>query len=180
METATKTGTEAAGRAAPMGVWAVRKDMGHVLNLDRAGLAALAAGVARAMDDGEEDPLRMLALSRKAAELFSRIERAARERCPLGLAGGEALRAYGCEITERETGVRYDYTVCGDAEWESLAARARDAAGRKKEREAFLRTVPGRRIGPGGACANPVFGADGAEILPPLRSGSIGLAVTVK
>jgi len=132
------------------------------------------------MDDGGLDPLRMLALARKAGELFSRIERAARPRIALGLAPGTALAVHGCAFTERETGVRYDYTVCGDAEWEFLTGKIDALAARRKEREAFLRTIPARRLAPDGSCANPVFGADGAEVLPPLRTAAMGIAVTVK
>jgi len=153
---------------------------GAILKLDRAGIAALAAGVAHAMDDGRDDPLRWLALSKKAVELFSSIERAARARCPLGLARGEVMQAHGCAITERETGVRYDYSVCGDAEWESLTAEIAALESRKKEREAFLRNVPAPRLGPEGANASPVFGPDGAELRPPLRTAALGIAVTVK
>jgi len=179
METATEkqTATARTGlRALPPALWG----RGAILRLDRAGIAAVAAAVGAEMDGGETDPLRMLALSRKAIELFSRIEREARARTVLGLAPGGERTAHGCAFTERETGVRYDYTVCGDAEWEFLTGKIGELAARRKEREAFLRSVPARRLAPDGSCANPVFGADGAEVLPPLRSGTLGIAVTVK
>jgi len=153
---------------------------GWLLGMSRDSIARAAGTYASEMDGGRLDPLRALLMARKAAGLFAGIERAARARLDLHLPRGERLMAHGCEIAERETGVRYDYTVCGDAEWESLNGQVEELAARRREREAFLRTVPARRMGPDGACANPVFGAEGTELMPPLRTAALGYAVTVK
>jgi hypothetical protein len=48
----------------------------------------------------------------------------------------------GTKIENAEVGTKYDYTQCGDSEWELLTTDRQSLDVKIKEREAFLKTVP--------------------------------------
>jgi hypothetical protein len=47
----------------------------------------------------------------------------------------------GVKITQKETGVKYEYEVSGDYKWELYKSTESQYAGLRKEREKFLQTV---------------------------------------
>jgi len=49
----------------------------------------------------------------------------------------------GNEIEKAEIGTSYDYSVCNDTDWEIYSSDEKNAANSRKEREAFLRALPG-------------------------------------
>lgn len=54
---------------------------------------------------------------------------------------GEIPSFHGALIQVKETGVKYDFTGCGDPVWERLNEEKNDIDMRLKERESFLRTI---------------------------------------
>lgn len=54
---------------------------------------------------------------------------------------GEIPSFRGALIQVKETGVKYDFTGCGDPVWERLNEGKNDIDMRLKERESFLRTI---------------------------------------
>lgn len=47
----------------------------------------------------------------------------------------------GAEVIKKETGAKYDYSVCADSEWERCSVEEKSAAEKRKEREKFLKTL---------------------------------------
>lgn len=48
---------------------------------------------------------------------------------------------YGTKIEVAELGTKYDFSLCGDVEWNELDKQLKELIEKKKERETFLKTV---------------------------------------
>jgi hypothetical protein len=57
--------------------------------------------------------------------------------------GLNEIEYHGAKITKIETGVKYDYTVCNDPEWNYLKLEEKEIESKLKARESILKT-PGR------------------------------------
>lgn len=57
--------------------------------------------------------------------------------------GGGKFNAFGCDMEVKEAGTKYDYSACKDVEWESLDAQIKGLTEQRKQREIFLKTIPG-------------------------------------
>lgn len=80
----------------------------------------------------------------------------------------------GAEVIKKETGTKYDYSGCGDLEWDRHDSAMKGEAELKKEREAFLKTL-----------TKPLTIADEVtgEIItlnPPIKSSTTNIQVTFK
>ncbi|MCZ2397104.1 MAG: hypothetical protein LC100_11245 [Chitinophagales bacterium] len=93
------------------------------------------------------DPLRM-AEAVSAMELllkelkdnpeFKSYVREEAEKYPKGF-----VSKSGAKIELAEVGIRYDFTSCGDTEWEMLDAQMKSLKEKIAEREKFLKNLPG-------------------------------------
>lgn len=80
----------------------------------------------------------------------------------------------GAEVIKKETGTKYDYSACGDSDWNTYATAARIADEKKKDREKFLKNL-----------TKPITVADeetGEMITlnPPIKSSTTNIQVTFK
>lgn len=81
----------------------------------------------------------------------------------------------GNEIEKAEIGTSYDYTVCGDPDWEMFHIEEKTAADRRKERETFLRALP-----PGPTTIVDNMTGEIITIRPPSKKSTSGLKVFIK
>lgn len=123
------------------------------------------------LSEGFTDALKLFITAKKGQELFTQLEKVIRPYAEqeTRLGKGEVYKKYGCEITERMTGVSYDFSVCDDEEWNELSNQIAELDKKKKEREKFLKTI-----------TKPIFDENGVEIKPPIQKGKMGLAVSIK
>lgn len=123
------------------------------------------------LSEGFTDALKLFITAKKGQELFTQLEKVIRPYAEqeTRLGKGEVYKKYGCEITERMTGVSYDFSVCDDEEWNELSNQISELDKKKKEREKFLKTI-----------TKPIFDENGVEIKPPIQKGKMGLAVSIK
>lgn len=70
-----------------------------------------------------------------------------------------------------EVGTTYKYEFCQDMVWEQLDAQIRTLTDRKKEREAFLKSISPEMT---------VFGEDGVQLLPPKKESKTQVKITLK
>lgn len=142
-----------------------------LLNLNKDYIGSLVEQARLNLSDGQIDALKLLVTAKKGQELFSQLEKTVRPyaEAETRLGKGEVYKKFGCDITERMTGVSYDFTNCDDAEWNELSAQIEALDKKKKEREKFLKTL-----------TKPLFDEDGVQINPPIHKGKLGLAVTIK
>lgn len=95
----------------------------------------------------------------------------------------EAAEKYGqksfdyqnSKVEIKETGVKYDYSKCNDPEWELLEQQCLSFSEGLKQREAFLKTVPGKGL----EILNGITG-ELVTIYPPAKSSTTSIAITLK
>lgn len=85
--------------------------------------------------------------------------------------GGKPFDAYNASFRIGETGVKYDYLSCFDTEYEQICAEVDKWTAKKKEREEFLKTI---------RTDQTVFGADGVQLMPPAKTSTTSVIVTIK
>lgn len=78
----------------------------------------------------------------------------------------------GANICVAEVGVKYDFSVCQDPEWDELAKQKAEIEAKLKAREAFLRTIPGQQT-----IVSEETGAV-VTVYPPAKSSSTSVKVT--
>jgi hypothetical protein len=93
-------------------------------------------------EDGTINPLR-IATSMKALETAIKLIRDGIEDAIIEEAEKyeKTFDIDGHKITLKETGVRYDYSVCKDPEWEELTSTLSNTKEAIKKRETFLKSV---------------------------------------
>jgi hypothetical protein len=87
---------------------------------------------------------------------------------------GKAKLSTGTKIETAEVGVKYDYTQCGDSEWELLTTDRQSLDVKIKEREAFLKTVPSS-----GLTTIDTMTGDVVTIYPPSKSSTSSFKITL-
>lgn len=94
---------------------------------------------------GEYDPLevlKQLRMAQKAIELLNKdeeIEEAAQKQH--AKYGQKTVELTGATITSKEVGVKYEYSACGDTEWERYKSAESNAIENRKAREKFLQSL---------------------------------------
>ena len=129
--------------------------------------------------DGEIDPLRAVAKIRFLSDMLTAALKDDRVKDiilgEIDKNGGKEATAFGVKFTQKEMGVSYDYTVCGDPEYDRLAAEMEDLKARMKEREKFLMGIPAEGL----PMVDQETG-DCYKIIRPLRRASLNYSVTFK
>jgi hypothetical protein len=125
--------------------------------------------------DGNLDSLEVLISAKKMQELGKQLEEISRPITEdnLILSRGEVYKTQSVEIIEKTIGSRTDYSTCYDPEWESLQQTLADIKDAIKKREAFLSAI---------SSPTTIVTNDGEIITinPPIKSGRLGLSLTLK
>lgn len=142
-----------------------------LLNLNKDYISSLVDQARLNLSEGHTDALKLFITAKKGQELFTQLEKTVRPYAEqeTRLGKGEVYKTFGCEISERMTGVSYDFTNCDDAEWNDLTAKIDELTEKRKIREKFLKTI-----------TKTIFDENGVEIKPPIHKGRLGLAVSIK
>ena len=129
--------------------------------------------------DGEIDPLQAVAKIRFLSDMLTAALKDDRVKDivlgEIDKNGGKEATAFGVKFTQKEMGVSYDYTVCGDPEYDRLAAEMEDLKARMKDREKFLMGIPAEGL----PMVDQETG-DCYKIIRPLRRASLNYSVTFK
>lgn len=88
--------------------------------------------------------------------------------------GEKSFSFHNAKFEIKETGVKYDYSKCGDPIHQMLEQRASSFADQVKEREKFLKTIPEKGM--------TVVTEEGeaVTVYPPSKSSTTSVAVTLK
>lgn len=128
---------------------------------------------------GEIDPLRAVAKIRFLSDMLAAALKDDRVKdailTEIDRNGGKEASAFGVKFQQKEMGVSYDYTVCGDPEYDQLASEMESLKARMKEREKFLMGIPAEGL----PMVDQETG-DCYKIIRPLRRASLGYSVTFK
>jgi hypothetical protein len=127
------------------------------------------------INDGYLDALEVLISAKKMQELGKQLEEVSR---PIAedktrLQKGEVYKTQSVEVVEKTIGSRTDYSNCNDEIWEKLQQDLSDLKEAIKQREAFLNAL---------ITQTTIVTNDGEIVTlnPPIKSGRIGLSLTIK
>lgn len=134
----------------------------------------LADRVITALDEGTVNPMDLLQAI-KAVEKLHATVKPLLDKAVLAEVSKypeKTVDFHGAKFTTREVGTSYDYSMCNDAEWDTLNQMVIDAKERLKGREEFLK-----------ALKSPleIFDQGTGEIItlhPPLKKSSTGVLVS--
>lgn len=83
---------------------------------------------------------------------------------------GKSFVRNNAKFQIKENGVRFDFARCGDIEWDDISQKINTLTEQRKKRESFLKAItPGTEV----------FGSDGVQIMPPVKSSSTGVTITL-
>jgi predicted nucleic acid-binding Zn-ribbon protein len=127
------------------------------------------------INDGYLDALEVLISAKKMQELGKQLEDISR---PIAedktrLQKGEVYKTQSVEVVEKTIGSRTDYSNCNDEVWEKLQQDLSDLKEAIKQRENFLSAI---------TTQTTIVTNDGEIVTlnPPIKSGRIGLSLTIK
>ena len=85
---------------------------------------------------------------------------------------GKAFDMHGANIEYSENiSPKYDYTVCGDIEWDLMQMELKELQEKIKLRETFLKAIPANAT---------IMDENGVKLFPPTKTASEGIKVTLK
>ncbi len=85
--------------------------------------------------------------------------------------GAKTFQLYGAEIQIKETGVKYDYSVCNDSHLCSLYDQMDELKTKIKDRENMLKTI---------SEDSPAVSMEGEILERPLKKSKTGISITLK
>lgn len=106
-------------------------------------IASFSKQISESVEEGYSNPIEVLVQCRALEKLSEDILEKIKPHI-LKEADKYAEKSFdflGNVLEKSEAGVKYNYAACGDPIWEQLDATANQAIDRRKEREAFLRTI---------------------------------------
>lgn len=135
-------------------------------------------GVLDKLEQGSVDPLETLLQIKCMEELVKQLtgndvfrnyvlEAAQKE--------GKSFAFHNAKFDIRETGVKYDFSRCGDVQWELMDSQINGLKEQVKARETFLKTVP-----VAGLLVTDEFSGETTKIFPPSKISTTSVAVTLK
>lgn len=145
----------------------------EVLSWTKSDIKDKALAIVMPVADGSEDPLREYIKVRKAKEVLDEAEKNLKPFID-GLPVNKGELYYGCEVVEKELGVKYDFSKCGDRSLDFLQKRLDALQFQVDERKAFLKGLK-----------EPLhtFDEDTGDtwtIYPPTKTGKLGKQITIK
>lgn len=131
--------------------------------------------VRESLENGEVEPLRFIAMVKALENLTKELTKdllikdiVLEEAEKFGTKSFDKGNA---NFRVQEVGTKYDYSVCMDSEYELICSEADKWNTKKKDREDFLKAIkPDQEI----------FGSDGVQILPPHKTSTTSVVVTIK
>ncbi len=146
--------------------------------VSKANREELAIQIVEAMDAGELNPLD-IHYQVKAMEDFIKVltgnTRYKDYVLTEGMKHGKSFEFNGSKMEIKETGVKYDYSNCGDQEWSAIEVEINRRKELQKEREKFLKSVPAEGI--------EIVSNETGEVIkvyPPSKTSTTSIAVTLK
>lgn len=132
--------------------------------------------IVSALDEGTADPLKVHLQVKNTEDLIKQITSDEKYReFLLNETGkyGKTFERFNAKFQVKETGTRYDYSVCGDSEIVQLQEEANKLAEKIKARQKFLQSLP-----PSGV--EVLQGDELVTLYPPVKTSTTSVTVTLK
>lgn len=147
----------------------------QLFSTSRTGIDVFSDQIIQSVKEGETSPLQVRVWIKTMEEIIDRVKTetnanqvTAAEKYP------ENKFEFAGAILEKADFGKYDYSVCGDPEWEEASADENTSGDKRKAREALLKTLQApidvldRRTG------------EVVTIKPPLKKSNPGLKVSIR
>ena len=146
------------------------------INITRDGVFELADSITDLVKSGEMNPLELSA-KLKALEEATKIIRKQIHESLMSEAEKypeKTFQAFGMTFTKAEHGTKYDFTVCGSHDWESLTQEIDILTAKRKKVEEFLK-----------ALSAPIVTVDeetgeAVRVRPPSKTSTAGINHSIK
>lgn len=132
--------------------------------------------IVSALDEGTADPLKVHLQVKNTEDLIKQITSDEKYReFLLNEAGkyGKTFERFNAKFQVKETGTRYDYSVCGDSEIMQLQEQAEKIAEKLKARQKFLQSLPASGV-------EVLQGDELVTLYPPVKTSTTSVTVTLK
>ena len=98
------------------------------------------------LDEGHITPLQLAAQLKFVEDIITNVKEELRQRviAEQDKYGKERMSYHGATFDIKEAGVKYDFSKCEDVIWNDIDKKMQMLTERKKEREAFLKTIKER------------------------------------
>jgi hypothetical protein len=145
-------------------------ELDNIMASNKAFRTTLAQSVVQDVNEGNLDATQVLIYACKGEEFFKSVIDNVR---PI-VAGKQiqkgGIKLYESEIIEKKNPDKYDFSVCGDTEWDTLNTQMLRIKTQLKDRETFLKTLK-----------EPMATMDGEIINPPaITYGAMNVSVSLK
>lgn len=146
------------------------------MGVTRQYIGETVAIIIKAVDDGDVNPLeariRLKAIEEVVSTASSSIAKYVRDEAEKH--GTKSFDYMGAKVELAETGVNYNYDVCGDPEWDELQTSLKQLKADIKAREEFLKSLK-KPI----TVANEETG-EIITINPPVKTSTSGVKISIK
>lgn len=142
-------------------------ELNSLMESNKAHRTTLAQTVVQDVRDGLLDPTQVFIYANKGQEFFKSVIDNVRPIVASKQIQKGGIKSYNSEIIEKKNPDSYDFSVCGDFEWDSLNAQLAEIKEKIKDRETFLKTLK-----------EPMATMDGEVINPPaITYGALNVAI---
>jgi hypothetical protein len=132
--------------------------------------------IVSALDEGQVDPLKIHLQVKNTEDLIKQITADEKYREFLlneAQKYGKSFEQYNAKFQVKETGTRYDYSGCNDAELRELEMQAQHWQDKLKERQKFLQNLPASGL-------EVLQGDELVTVYPPVKTSTTSVTVTLK
>lgn len=146
------------------------------INLTKSSAQDHAIRLCNFVADGHANALDMVTKLSYISDVIERARELLRPHCvdeAMKYGKGESIVANGAKVELAETGVKYDYSKCGDTAWENFNQQIVSAKESMKTREAFLKSLKASM-----SIADELTGGEMITVHPPQKSSTTNIKIT--
>lgn len=151
----------------------VGMDLKSLLTMTKADISEIVSDKIEAVSDGWIDSVDLFIYSKKLEYLTKTLLDAIKDKVDPSTFGKDYVK-YGVELSEGMTGVKYDFSKCGDIIFQELSGIAIKMDEKLKERQDFLKEIKSPL-----EVVNPETG-ETYTINPPTKTGKLSPIAKIK
>jgi len=143
--------------------------------LSKSQVIDLFVGAKDSIISGSQDPLKVAVHLKALEDLINKLRKDGQIQDlileQVFKEGEKTFKIYGAEISIREMGTKYDYSICNDSLIEGLYSQMTVLKKQIKERETMLKIIKEDK---------PLVSLDGEILNRPLKTSKTGIVITLK
>lgn len=155
--------------SSPMGVL-------EQFSTSKEGITLFASKVINEVEEGKADPLKVKLFCKTLTEIADKIDKATKSQQNTEAAkyGSKPFAFAGAELHLTSVHTSYDFTACGDPEWEQMNQQIESLKASIKQREEWLKTMGGPET------IISTLTGEVVTIYPPIKKSTEGVKVSIK